>query len=31
MFLRVEGEVDWAEIAELLDSAYRQVTPRSSG
>ena len=25
---RVDDEVDWDEVAELLDSAYRQVAPR---
>lgn len=27
--MRLDGDVDWAEIAELLESAYRQVLPRS--
>jgi hypothetical protein len=31
MFLRLEPErVDWSEVAELLDAAYRQVAPRSA-
>jgi predicted DNA-binding protein (MmcQ/YjbR family) len=31
MALRLdEGDVDWGEVAELLESAYRQVVPRSS-
>ena len=31
MALRLDSrDVDWAEVAELLESAYRQVLPRSS-
>ena len=31
MTLRLDGgDVDWVEVAELLESAYRQVVPRSS-
>jgi predicted DNA-binding protein (MmcQ/YjbR family) len=26
--IRVEGDLDWTELAELLDSAYRQAAPR---
>lgn len=26
--LRLEGDVDWGEVEELLDAAYRQVRPR---
>ena len=30
MALRLDrGDVDWVEVAELLESAYRQVAPRS--
>ncbi|HMJ78899.1 MAG TPA: MmcQ/YjbR family DNA-binding protein [Iamia sp.] len=29
MALRLDGRVDWDEIAELLESAHRQVAPRS--
>ena len=31
MALRLDGgDVDWIEVAELLESAYRQVVPRTS-
>jgi hypothetical protein len=31
MSLRLDGgDVDWVELAELLESAYRQVVPRAS-
>ncbi|HEV7721608.1 MAG TPA: hypothetical protein VGO60_10000 [Iamia sp.] len=30
MALRLDGRVDWDEIAELLESAHRQVAPRAS-
>ena len=31
MALRLDGgDVDWVELAELLESAYRQVVPRAS-
>jgi hypothetical protein len=31
MALRLDSrDVDWDEVAELLESAYRQVLPRSS-
>jgi predicted DNA-binding protein (MmcQ/YjbR family) len=26
--VRIDGELDWIEVAELLDAAYRQVAPR---
>ncbi len=27
--LRLDNDMDWREVAELLESAYRQVAPRS--
>jgi predicted DNA-binding protein (MmcQ/YjbR family) len=29
MALRLDGDIDWVEVAELLESAYQQVVPRT--